>query len=128
DALGVGITACNFGQLITKNKSLGKKDLDIIFWLSKNAEKVNNLCCDVVGDMCGILSGACGANIVVNLCRGDLNSYIISVIVSSVVASLTVGGKAFTKGVALSHSQKFVVLLKNFVKPFWRNNSKKQKK
>lgn len=128
DALGVSVTSCNYNRLIDKLKCGDKKDCDIVVWLSKNAEKVNNVCCDVVGDMCGILSGACGVNIVVNLCKGDLNSYLISVVVSSLIASITVGGKAITKGVALSHSQKFVVLLKNLLKLFWRNNNSKQKK
>lgn len=125
DAIGVAVAACNYTELIRTCKINRQKDCMIFEWISCNAEKVNNICCDVVGDMCGILSGACGVTIVVNLCVGNLNSYIISIIVSSLIAAITVGGKAFFKGLALSKSHKFVTLLKNFLKIFWRKKLNK---
>lgn len=124
DSVGVAVASCNYSKFVEKCKCQCELDLEIAKWLSKNAEKVNNICCDVVGDMCGTLSGACGVSIVVNICRSDFNSYIVSVVVSSIIASLTVGGKAVFKGIALSHSQKIVFLLKKILKFFWHKHNK----
>ena len=39
-------------------------------WMLRNAEKVSSICNDVVGDICGIISGATGALIAANLAAG----------------------------------------------------------
>ena len=36
-------------------------------WMVRNAEKVSSICNDVVGDICGIISGATGALIVTHI-------------------------------------------------------------
>ena len=39
-------------------------------WMVRNAEKVSSICNDVVGDICGIISGATGALIVTHITAG----------------------------------------------------------
>ena len=65
DGIGLSVASCSEAEL--EKYSRFKKQYDIARYLLKNAEKVNNICADVIGDMCGILSGACGASIVVEL-------------------------------------------------------------
>lgn len=78
--------------------------------LVKNAGQVSNFCNDVIGDISGIVSGAVGANIIYKLINiyEIKNGTILSIIITSLVASLTVGGKAFGKSVAILHSEKII--------------------
>lgn len=78
--------------------------------LIKNAGIVSNFCNDVIGDICGIVSGVAGASIILQLNSNVLpiNRALLTVILTGFVASLTVGGKAIGKGIALDQSQKLV--------------------
>ena len=71
--------------------------------LLRNAERVSSICNDVVGDICGVVSGSASAtiaalllsNVEVGWPRG------VSLVMSALVAGLTVGGKAVGKTVAV---------------------------
>ena len=81
--------------------------------LVQSADTVSNICNDVVGDICGIVSGAMGAAIAARLIMsatqfGDLLS---SIGVSSLIAAITVGGKAIGKKIAVRHSHEVVFAL-----------------
>ncbi len=83
--------------------------------LIRNSTKVSNFCADVIGDICGVLSGAISAVIVLKMTEyygvnGDLQF-----IMSALVASLTVGGKAFTKGIAKKNSTKIIGFVCKFI-------------
>ena len=55
--------------------------------LLRNADRVSSVCNDVVGDICGIVSGATGAVIVARLQTGlDLESVLISVGVTALIS------------------------------------------
>ena len=78
--------------------------------LMKNAEKVASICNDVVGDISGIVSGSTSAIIVANLMRDfSTQNILISLVVSGVVASLTIGGKALGKTFAMNSSTTIVL-------------------
>ena len=81
----------------------------------KNADKVSSFCCDVIGDICGVLSGAISAVIVLKMTEYYGASEDIQFIMSALVASLTVGGKAFTKGIAKRNSTKIIGLVCKFI-------------
>ena len=71
--------------------------------LLRNAERVSSICNDVVGDICGVVSGSASATIaallLTNLEVGWPRG--ISLVMSALVAGLTVGGKAIGKNIAV---------------------------
>lgn len=78
--------------------------------LVKNASQVSNFCNDVIGDISGIVSGSVGATIIFKLVDVyDLkNATILSIVITSLIASFTVGGKALGKSIAISNSEKII--------------------
>jgi CBS domain containing-hemolysin-like protein len=74
--------------------------------LHKNAGVVSNFCNDVVGDICGIISGAAGAVIALKLIKEypSVDSAVIGILFSSFIAAITVGGKAIGKSLAIERS------------------------
>ena len=71
--------------------------------LLRNAERVSSICNDVVGDICGVVSGSASATIAAQvLANFEFGlSDLISLTMSSLVAALTVGGKAVGKSIAV---------------------------
>lgn len=104
--------------------------------LVRNASQVSNFCNDVIGDISGIVSGAIGTIIIYKLIGiyKMLNASILSIIMTSLVASFTVGGKAFGKSVAILNSEKIIfetAIVLNFVEKKFKINilpDKKNKK
>ncbi len=78
--------------------------------LLKNAGIVSNICNDVVGDICGIVSGVATATILLKLSPQltTMQQIITTLALGGFVASLTVGGKAIGKNVALEKSHQLV--------------------
>ena len=73
--------------------------------LIRRASKVSSFCNDVVGDICGIISGSTAAVIVVRLQSAfSLRSALISLAVTALVSGLTIGGKAMGKAFAIDKS------------------------
>ena len=108
DTIGVAATSCDVAPLlIMSNKKVKGATQAVI--LVKNAEKVSNICADVIGDMCGIISGSCSAAIVIMFAVNSPNDYWFSIITSGIVASLTVGGKAFFKKIAIKKSKEVML-------------------
>ena len=72
--------------------------------LLRNAERVSSICNDVVGDICGVVSGSASATIAVQVIRDFDFSWpqIVSLLMSSLAAGLTVGGKAIGKTFAVN--------------------------
>jgi CBS domain containing-hemolysin-like protein len=88
--------------------------------LIKNAEKVNNICSDVIGDICGIVTGALGASIVLKIfiSGGGYDAAIVSILFSSILAALTVGGKAIGKKIAITNDKEIVFLVARLISFF----------
>ena len=102
DIIGVAVTAANpkpFNSMAAHCVKGAKEALNLI----RNAEKVASFCNDVVGDICGIVSGSTAAVIVVELQR-DLSttSILISIAVTALISGITIGGKALGKTVAIN--------------------------
>ena len=78
--------------------------------LLRNAERVSSICNDVVGDICGVVSGSASATIAAQIMANMEFTWpqIISLVMSSLVAGLTVGGKAVGKTVAVNSCTKIV--------------------
>lgn len=108
DIIGVAVTVANeheFHAKATKKVAGAKTSIKLI----KNAAKVANICADVIGDVCGVLSGAVSAMIAAKIVENTGAN--LQFIISAIVASLTVGGKALGKEVANKNSTKIVHLV-----------------
>jgi len=102
---------------MSSNKIKGAKEA---ISLIKNARKIASICNDVIGDICGILSGGLGAVLAISLSTTTgINNTIISVLVSALISSLTVGGKAIFKRVAMSKSDSIIFTVGK-IKHFFR--------
>ena len=80
-------------------------------WILNNAEKVSNFCNDVIGDICGIVSGATGAAIVTMLLVYQMPERWIGLAMSALTAAITVGGKAMGKRQAMHNSRNIVLFV-----------------
>jgi len=71
--------------------------------LIKNADKVSNFCNDVVGDIASIISGATVASIIaqISVAYSIKNVIWLSLVMTGLVAAITVGGKALGKTLAI---------------------------
>ena len=89
--------------------------------LLKNSTKVSSVCNDIVGDICGIVSGSLGATLTVYLTvKIGLNPLLSTILVTSFLSALTVGGKAYFKIVATKKSDNIVLFVGKIIKPFTR--------
>lgn len=110
DTVGIAVAAGTpeaFHAMAASKISSAKYSLLLL----KNASRVSNILNDVIGDIAGVISGAASAVIVLKIMQldiGVLNQTVASIILSAMVASLTVGGKAIGKEIALDHSKEIV--------------------
>ena len=109
DIIGVAVTSADekpFHSMASR-KVPGAQDA---IRLLRNAERVSSICNDVVGDICGVVSGSASATIAAQIIRNfDFSaSSIIPLIMSALVAGLTVGGKAIGKTFAINSCTKIV--------------------
>ena len=78
--------------------------------LLRNAERVSSICNDVVGDICGVVSGSASATIAAQVLSNFDFAWpqVVSLVMSGLVAGLTVGGKAVGKTFAINSCTKIV--------------------
>ena len=77
--------------------------------LLRNGNVVSSVCNDVIGDICGIVSGSLGAVLTVYLTlKLNANGIWVTVLVTSFISALTVGGKAIGKQIAMKKSDGLV--------------------
>ena len=108
DMIGVAVLTCKESNLHAKaaKKLKGAKQA---IALIKNSTKVSSVCNDVIGDICGIVSGSLGAALTLDIIGiVDVSSVIITVIVTATISALTVGFKAIFKDVAEKNSDAIV--------------------
>jgi len=80
--------------------------------LLKNASNISTICNDVVGDVCGIVSGALGAVLAISLANTfSINTTVISVVIAALISSMTVGGKAICKRIAISKCDEIIFIV-----------------
>ena len=119
DGVGVSVTSCELAPLVSmaSRKVKGSKTA---IKLVKNAEVVSNICNDVIGDCCSIMSGACTATLVLKIVESlpATPEKILAVGVSALVSAMTVGGKACLKTVAINKSKEFVMLTSRILSVF----------
>jgi CBS domain containing-hemolysin-like protein len=114
DLIGVATTIAKeeeFHAMAAKKIKGAKEAIKLI----RNSPKVSNICADVIGDICGVLSGSLSAMITLKLTENYGVSSNIQIILSALVAALTVGGKAFTKELAKKNPTKVVFFVSKLI-------------
>lgn len=110
DMVGVAVTAAD-EKVFHSMSSQKVRGAKTAVMMKKSAEKVSSFCNDVVGDICGIISGSTAAVISIDLTKQlGVNSLFVTLIVMGIVSSLTIGGKAIVKGIAMKKSN--IILFK----------------
>lgn len=109
DVIGVAVTSADespFHAMAARKVPGARESIKLL----RQAEKVSSICNDVVGDICGVVSGSASATIAVQLLQNFEVSWprIISLLMSAFVAGLTVGGKAIGKTFAVNSSTNIV--------------------
>ena len=95
--------------------------------LLRNAERVSSICNDVVGDICGVVSGSASATIAALILTHVDTLWPRAVILgmSALVAGLTVGGKAIGKTIAVNSCTQIVHLVGRILYTLNRLSKKK---
>lgn len=129
DMIGVAVTACSkepFVAMCSKKVKGAKEGLMLI----RNADKVASLCADVLGDVCGILSGAAGASIVARITKDFTNAnltILVASLVTAFIAGITIAGKALGKKTAINKCNTIILNVGKFLSVFTKKGSKTKK-
>lgn len=109
DVVGVAVTSADekpFHSMAARKVPGAQEAIRLL----RNAERVSSICNDVVGDICGVVSGSASATIAAQVLKNfemSLES-LIPLVMSALVAGLTVGGKAIGKTFAMNSCTKIV--------------------
>lgn len=123
DLIGVSVTIADEKELnamASKRIKGAKKALQ----LHKDSPRISNICADVIGDICGVLSGSLGAMIAIKIMNGYGISFNLEIIVSALIAAITVSGKAYTKEIAKNNATAVLLFCAKLLEPDF---SKKRK-
>ena len=113
DMIGTASTACDVEPFLAmaSRKVNGAKTA---VKMAKNSHIVSSVCCDIVGDICGIVSGVCSAAIFMSLANGfsenlsDIANFFVKVAISAIVSTATITLKAVGKNFAVINSNKII--------------------
>lgn len=129
DIIGVATTVCE-KQGFIKLAEDGDKNAKIALRMVDNNEKVCSFCCDIIGDICGILSGSAGASLIYkfhfNLTSAEL--ILFSTLISALIASITVFAKAVGKNIAIRKSFSIVYFVGKLGLIFYKRGKNEKRK
>ena len=104
DMVGVAISTVQvepFNAMASKKVREAKTALMLI----KNKDKVSSIFCDVVGDVCGVITGSAGAAIIASIIvKSNINILLVSMIIMGLLSTITITGKAVGKNIAMRNS------------------------
>ncbi len=120
DMIGVAVTTCDikpFHSMNSKKINYAKTAIKLI----NNNAKVSSFCNDVIGDICGIISGSAGVIISSNISKTlNTNTFITTLITTSLIASITIGGKSLGKQTAIKNNTKIIKTFSKIIHYFYK--------
>lgn len=120
DIIGVSVTTAEESVFHSMN-SRKVKAANIAVNFKKNADKVSNFCSDVIGDICGVVSGAAGTTIATILIKDyHTDTVITGLIITATISSITIGGKAIGKSLAINKGNIILYEFSKFVSYFYK--------
>jgi len=119
DVVGVAVTSADekpFHSMAARKVPGAQEAIRLL----RNAERVSSICNDVVGDICGVVSGSASATIAAQILANFEFSWprLVSLVMSALVAGLTVGGKAIGKTFAINSCTAIVSFVGRFIFTF----------
>ena len=120
DMIGTAVQSAEekpFHSLAARKVKGARESISVI----RHAPQLANLCCDVIGDIAGIISGATTTLIVSELvAKFNLSGILPSLILTGIVSSLTIGGKAMSKGISMNNGNSIVFTVGKIMSVFKR--------
>lgn len=108
DIIGVAVTTAD-DKIFHSMASRKVKGSKTAIYLINNKEKVSSFCNDVIGDICGVISGSAGLGIAIKISSVlNINQAITTIIITSLISALTIGGKALGKKIAVEKNNAIV--------------------
>lgn len=118
DIIGTSVLTANeanFHSMAASKVKGSKEGIKLI----KNSSNIANFCNDVIGDICGIVSGSMGAMIAIFISENfKFDATLSALLVSSIISSLTVGGKALGKKYATKNSDMIITIVGKILSKF----------
>ncbi len=116
DIIGIAVTSAHerpFHAMAANRVLEAKSAIKLV----RNASQVSNFCNDVIGDISGIISGAIGTNIVYSILKvyPNIDGAFISLVITSIIASITVGGKGIGKNIAMVYHEEIIFKIAKIV-------------
>ena len=119
DIIGVSVTSAD-EAVFHSMASRKVKGASTAVKLKKNADKTSSFCCDVIGDICGVISGAAGTTIcAILVTKYHTDLLITGLIITAIISSLTIGGKALGKSFAINKSDIILYEFSKFISNFY---------
>ena len=112
DIVGTAVAAAKEAPFHAKGAKKVPGAPESVF-LIRNADRVANICNDVIGDIAGTLSGAMGIALVLQILLRwpETERMILNMLMTGAIAALTIGGKAAGKRLALTHPNEVIFLV-----------------
>ncbi len=115
DMVGIAVLTskeANFHAMASKKIKGSKEALSLI----KNSATIASFCNDVIGDICGIVSGSLSAVLTISYAATlNIDLTITAIIVTAIISTITVGGKAIMKQLAMKNSDKILSIVGNIL-------------
>lgn len=119
DIVGVSVTSAD-EAVFHSMASRKVKGANTAVKLKKSADKTSSFCCDVIGDICGVISGAAGTTIcAILVTKYHTDLLFTGLIVTAIISSLTIGGKAIGKSFAINKSDIILYEFSKFISNFY---------
>ena len=124
DIIGLAVATADekqFHSMAARKIKEGK----IAVMMIRNADKMSSVCNDVVGDICGIVSGATAASIAMRVFTDPSVSFFGNLLVTALVSGMTIGGKAVGKYFGMNFSEDILYVIAKMVRFLPINTGKK---
>lgn len=114
DIIGIAVATGNEEPFhsMASNKVVGAKHS---IKLLRNANIVTSFCNDIIGDICGIISGTALTSIIIKLSIVGEKSTWYMTILGGILSAITIAGKAIGKNIGIYKSQYIIKILGIFL-------------
>lgn len=123
DIIGLSVATADpkpFLAMAARKVRAGKTAVKLI----KNADRVSSFCNDVIGDICGVVSGSTAAAVAIKIATTPGGNFWLSLILCGLVSAFTVGSKAVGKAAGLNFSNEIVMAVAKILSVFSKNEKK----